>query len=92
MVNLIVWLVAGVVIGWIASDLMEANRSQGIVLDIVVSIVGAVVAGWIVAPEMAVSTIYEENLSFPALLASLLGAWLLLGMVGLFRGARERAQ
>ena len=43
--NVIVWLVVGGVIGWLASLVMKTNNQQGILLNVVVGIVGAVVAG-----------------------------------------------
>jgi len=44
--NFIIWLIAGAVVGWVASSIMGTNRRQGLLLDIVVGIVGAFVAGY----------------------------------------------
>lgn len=91
MVNFIVWLIAGAVIGWAASQLMGTNQRQGLVLDIVVGIVGAFVAGWFITPLISVGTINDGNFSLPALVVSLLGAVVLLAIVQLFRGGRLRS-
>ena len=92
MVNFIVWLIAGAVIGWLASRIMGTNGQQGLVLDIVVGVVGAFVAGWFLTPIFGISTINQSNFSLPALLVSLLGAVLLLAVVRLFTrgGLRTR--
>jgi uncharacterized membrane protein YeaQ/YmgE (transglycosylase-associated protein family) len=45
--NLIIWLVIGGVIGWLASIVMKTNAQQGIVLNVVVGIIGAVLGGWL---------------------------------------------
>jgi len=45
--NLIIWLVIGGVIGWLASIAMKTDGQQGIVLNVVVGIVGAFVGGLI---------------------------------------------
>lgn len=92
MVNFIVWLIAGAVIGWLASRIMGTNGQQGLLLDIVVGVVGAFVAGWFLTPIFGISTINQSNFSLPALLVSLLGAVLLLAVVRLFTrgGMRTR--
>jgi uncharacterized membrane protein YeaQ/YmgE (transglycosylase-associated protein family) len=88
--NLILWLIAGAVIGWLASRIMGTNSQQGLLLDIVVGVVGAVLAGWFLTPLFGISTINQDNFSIPALLVSLLGAIILLAIVKLFtrRGLR----
>jgi len=90
--NLILWLIAGAVIGWLASRIMGTNSQQGLLLDIVVGVVGAVLAGWFLTPLFGIGTINQNDFSIPALLVSLLGAVILLAIVRLFRrgGLRTR--
>jgi uncharacterized membrane protein YeaQ/YmgE (transglycosylase-associated protein family) len=90
--NLILWLIAGAVIGWLASRIMGTNSQQGLLLDIVVGVVGAVLAGWFLTPLFGIGTINQNNFSIPALLVSLLGAVILLAIVRLFSrgGLRTR--
>ena len=45
--NIIIWLVIGGVIGWLASLVMRTDGQQGILLNIVVGIIGALLGGWI---------------------------------------------
>ena len=86
--NLILWLIAGAVIGWLASKIMGTNSQQGLLLDIVVGVVGAFLAGWFLTPLFGIGTINQNNFSLPALLVSLLGAVILLAIVKLFRRGR----
>lgn len=86
--NFIIWIIAGAVIGWIASMIMHTNGSQGLLLDIVVGIVGAFLAGLLLTPLFGIGTINQSNFSLPALLVSLLGAVILLAIVRLFRRGR----
>ena len=86
--NIILWLIAGAVIGWLASKIMGTNSQQGLLLDIVVGVVGALLAGWFLAPLFGVGTINQNDFSLPALLVSLLGAVLLLAIVRLLRRGR----
>ena len=45
--GIIIWLIVGGVVGWLASLIMRTDAQQGIILNIVVGIVGAVIAGLI---------------------------------------------
>ncbi len=92
MLNFIIWIIVGGVIGWLASMIMNTNGSQGTIIDIVVGIVGAFVAGLVLSPLLGIGTINDGNFSLPALLVSLLGAVILLAVVRLFRrGGTRRA-
>lgn len=88
--NIVVYLIVGGIIGWLASIVMRTNAQQGILLNIVVGVVGAFVAGWFLTPLFGVGTINQGNFSMPALLVSLGGAILLLAVVRLFRGGGLR--
>lgn len=88
--NLILWLIIGGILGWIASIVMHTNAQQGIFLNIVVGIVGALLAGFLLAPLFGVGTINQNNFSLPGLLVSLLGAIILLAIVNLFRRGAVR--
>ena len=83
MLNFLVWLIAGAIIGWVASSLM--GQRKGLLLNIVVGIVGAFIAGIVLTPYFGISTINQNNFSFPALMVSLMGAIILLAVVSLFQ-------
>jgi len=85
MINFLIWIIVGAVIGWVASLIMKTNSRQGLIADIVVGIVGAFVGGYFLSPLFNVSTINEGNFSLPALLVSLGGAVILLAISKLFR-------
>ena len=91
MINIIVWLVVGGVIGWLASIIMKTDAQQGIALNVVVGIVGAVLGGWLLAPLFGTGTINQDNLSMPSLVVSLLGAIILLAIVNLVRRGTVRS-
>lgn len=90
MVNFIVWLIVGGVIGWLASLVMRTDAQQGTLLNIVVGIVGAFIAGLVLVPMFGIGTINDGNFSLPAMLISLLGAIILLAVVNLFRRGTVR--
>lgn len=45
--DLLAWLVIGLVAGWLASVIMKTNASQGFLMDIVFGIIGAFVGGFL---------------------------------------------
>ena len=85
MINFIVWILAGALVGWVASKIMRTNKRQGLIGDIIVGIVGAFVGGYLLSPLFNVSTINQSNFSLPALLVSLGGAVILLGIFKVVR-------
>lgn len=88
--NLIIWLVVGGVIGWIASLIMKTDAQQGVILNVVVGIIGALLGGWLLAPLFGTGTINQGDFSLSGLLVSLVGAVVLLFVVNLFRRRAPR--
>jgi uncharacterized membrane protein YeaQ/YmgE (transglycosylase-associated protein family) len=88
--NLIIWLIIGGGVGWLASLAMRTDAQQGIVLNVIVGIVGAAVAGFLVAPLLGLPTINAGVFSLGSMLVSLVGAIILLAVVNLVRRGRLR--
>ena len=78
--GIIIWLVVGGIIGWLASLIMRTDAQQGIVLNIVVGILGSVVAGFFFHPSGTIE----------GFLYSLLGAVILLAIYNLIRRGTVR--
>jgi len=81
MIGIIIWLVIGGVVGWLASLVMGRDAQQGILLNIVVGIVGAFIGGLIFSG----GTINSAPLNVTSFLVSLVGAVILLAIVNLVR-------
>jgi len=89
--GIIIWLVVGGIIGWIASMVMKTDGQQGIFLNIIVGIVGAFLGGWLGGMlGFGGGDINSGNFSLPSLLTSLVGAIVLLAIINLFRRGRVR--
>ena len=88
--NLIVWLVGGGLLGWVASMIMRTDAQQGVLLNVIVGIVGALLGGWFISPLVGVPTINQGAFSAGALLVSLGGAIILLAIVNLVRRGTTR--
>lgn len=87
--GIIVWLVMGGLVGWIASMIMGTDGQQGIILNIVVGIVGALIGGWLIGPLLGAGSI-NDGLSVMSFVVSLIGAVLLLGILSLFQRRSAR--
>lgn len=91
MINFIVWIIVGGLLGWIASMIMRTDSQQGPLLNIIVGIVGAFLAGLVIAPLLNQGgTINQGDFSLSGLLISLLGAVVLLAIVNLIRRGTVR--
>lgn len=83
--GLIIWLIVGGVIGWLASLVMRTDAQQGILLNIVVGIVGAFIGGLIFSGGSINTTI-----TLSSFIVSLVGAIILLAIVNLVRRGTVR--
>lgn len=88
--NILIWLIVGGILGWLASKVMHTDGQQGLILNIVVGIVGALIGGWLLSPMLGAGTINQNNFSLPALLVSFIGAILLLAVYNLATRGRVR--
>lgn len=74
--GIIIWIVFGALVGWVASLIMKSDGS--LVWDIVVGIVGAVIGGFIMS-VLGQSGI--EGFDLYSFLVALLGACVLIAIV-----------
>ncbi|WP_312219425.1 GlsB/YeaQ/YmgE family stress response membrane protein [Sphingobium yanoikuyae] len=84
--GIIMWLVVGGVIGWLASIIMRTDGQQGIILNIVVGIIGSFIGGLIFSQ----GDINNAPLTVMTFLVSLVGAIILLAIVNLVRRSSIR--
>ncbi|MGE8286611.1 MAG: GlsB/YeaQ/YmgE family stress response membrane protein [Stenotrophomonas sp.] len=77
--GIIVWLIVGGIVGWLASLIMRRDAQQGIILNIVVGIIGAMIAGFLFNRGSI-----NAAITLQSFVLSLLGAVILLAIVNLF--------
>jgi uncharacterized membrane protein YeaQ/YmgE (transglycosylase-associated protein family) len=87
--NLIVYLIVGAIVGYVASRIMHTNSQQGLLMDIVVGVAGAFLAGFLISPLLGIGTI-NDAITLPTVLVSLLGAIVLLAIYKAVTGRRVR--
>ena len=84
MIGILIWLVIGGVIGWLAGIIMRDDN--GVLVNIVVGIVGAFIGGLIISG----GSINNAPLTIGSFAVSLLGAVILLAIVNLIRRGSAR--
>lgn len=81
--GILLWIIFGALVGWIASLIMKTDAEQGALLNIVVGIVGAFIGGGLSSmlggPEVT-------GFNLTSILVATLGAIILIFFVQLFRG------
>ena len=88
--GLIVALIIGGIIGWLASIVMRTNAQQGILLNIVVGIVGSLLGSFLLGRFFGATGTLTNSLDMGTLLAAFVGALILLAIVNLFRRGTVR--
>lgn len=78
--ELIIWIVFGALVGWVASMVM--GTGGGLVWDIAVGIIGAVIGGWIMS---ALGQSSGGGFNLYSFLVALLGACVLIAAVRAIR-------
>lgn len=81
--GIILWIVFGALVGWIASIIMGTNAQQGTLLNIIVGIVGALLGGWIMS-FFGQGGIDGFNLY--SFIVAIIGACVLVALVKMVRG------
>jgi uncharacterized membrane protein YeaQ/YmgE (transglycosylase-associated protein family) len=80
--NIIIYLIAAAVIGWVASEIMKDRSS--LLINIVVAVIGAFLAGYFLSPIFHVGTI-NDAVNLSTMLVTLLGAIIVIAIVHLVR-------
>lgn len=47
--GILLWIIFGGIIGWVASLIMNTDAEQGVLLNVFIGVVGAVVGGWLMS-------------------------------------------
>lgn len=80
--NIIVWLILGVVSGWVASKIMKRDSEMGFWMNLIVGVVGAFIGGW-VAGIFGLGP--ATGLNVWSFIISIVGAVILLGIISMFK-------
>ncbi len=87
--GIIIAIIVGGIIGWLASIIMRTDAQQGIILNVVVGVVGSFLGNWIGGTFFGSGATLTE-FSPIGLLWSLIGAVVLLAIINLVRRGSVR--
>lgn len=76
--GIILWIIFGALVGWVASMIMKTDADQGAVLNVVVGIVGAVIGGWVMS---LIGNTGVTGFNLYSFLVALLGSVILIAIV-----------
>lgn len=83
--NILVFIILGLVAGWLASVIMKTDAQQGPLLDIVLGVIGAFVGGFLMNMFGAAGV---TGFDLYSIMVATLGAVVLIGVGrALYRGA-----
>lgn len=82
--EIILWIIFGALVGWVASLFMKTDNQQGIILNIVVGMVGAVIGGWLMS---AFDQTGVTGFNLYSFIVALLGAIIFIALVKVLRRA-----
>jgi len=80
--NLLLMLIVGGIVGWLASIVMKTNAQMGMIANVIVGIIGAGIGGWL-APMLGIAA---EGIG--VWIVSIVGAMILIGILkvlGIFK-------
>ena len=84
--TILVWIIVGLIAGWIATRLMGAG-GYGILGDIIVGMIGAVVGGWLLSRLLELDV---TGLNFESIFVSVVGALIVIVVFRALAGTGRR--
>lgn len=88
--GIVIALVMGGIMGWLASKLMGRDAQMGIVLNVIVGCVGSILGRFIFGSLLGGGGLRIDAFDPMTLLTSFVGAVVLLAIVNLFQRGRVR--
>jgi uncharacterized membrane protein YeaQ/YmgE (transglycosylase-associated protein family) len=86
-VDIIAWLVVGAIAGWLAGLLVKGDEGLGLIGHVVLGLVGALIGGYVVG-LITGSDPMDGVFDFSTLITAVIGAVVLVLLVGYFQGRR----
>ncbi len=81
--GVLLWIIFGGLVGWIASLVMGTDSQQGIILNIVVGVIGAFIGGWLAS---AFGSVGVTGFNLYSFIVATIGAIVLIALVKLVTG------
>lgn len=85
--NILIWILFGALVGWIASLIMSTDKEQGAFLNILIGIGGAILGGFM-AQVFGIGAV--DGFDVVSLLTAIVGAITIIAILKAFRGKSHR--
>jgi len=87
--EIILWIIFGGLVGWVASLIMETDGEQGLALNVVVGVIGAVIGGWLMSfigvGDAGLMTMFSYSFNLYSFAVAVLGSVVLIGLIKTLR-------
>ncbi len=89
MLNLLVILLVGGLVGWVASLIMRTDGQQGALMNIVIGVVGSFLGAWFFGTVLGVGSAYlSGEFSIIGIFWAVVGSVILIGLLKLLKVLR----
>lgn len=88
--DIIIALIMGGIMGWLASMVMGRDASMGIIMNVIVGCIGSILGRFLLGGLIGGGHLRGDAFDWRTLLTSFLGALILLAIVNLFQRGRIR--
>ena len=85
--SILVWIVVGLIAGWLAGQVMRGG-GYGLLGDIIVGVVGGLLGGWLGSTVLHISA-GVSGINLGSILVAFIGAVILLVVLRLLHGGRR---
>ena len=72
--NVVLWMLAGAILGWIGYSYLRFNEARGMMISVIIGAVGGLVGGNVIAPMFAAAQAVPGGFSSTALIFAGAGA------------------
>ncbi len=86
-VNILAWIIVGIVGGWLAKTVVREEGAGGVLADLVVGVIGALISGWIF---YSFGHPAADNLNIGSMVIAFIGAVVSLRILRLLTRNRAR--
>ena len=85
--DLLAWLVVGLIAGWLAGQVMKGG-GFGLIGDIVVGVVGAMLGGFLAVEFLGMAN-PVSGINIPSIIVAFVGAVILIALLRMISGRRR---
>lgn len=80
---ILIWIILGLISGWLAGQIMR-GYGFGLVGNIIVGILGAMLGGWL-GDQLGIDGAQTSGINIPSIITAVLGAVVLLFIAGMIK-------